>query len=409
MNIKRDIANISILYLIALLYIIIGKDTVGIVVITGILFVITIVTYISIQHKLDEEKETSLEVVLQRLDKTQKENEETYKQFLSLSKTLGSGVFMVAESGEITFSNKDVKNYFGINFDKKDYNEIVEIKPLHKFVNKAYLTEKAQREQITYNDRYYDLISTPIFEQDIFNGTLILVHDITLIRNAEKFQKRFTADVSHELRTPLSAIKGFSEILNREEEVNKKDRNEFNKLIQKEAERMEIILSDLMVISRLDRIDYELELLPVNIKDIIEESVMVLQTKITNKNLSLSINIESCDLEVNKVKMTQVILNLLKNAINYTDEGTIDVSGRIEKNEYVIDIKDSGIGIPKDKLEVIFKRFYRIDKARSRDTGGSGLGLSISKNVVLKHGGDISVQSELNKGSVFTIKLPIIK
>ena len=408
MNIKRDIANISIVYFITLLYVIFIKETIGVSILIVLLYVITVFIYISNKLKQDEEKETSLGVVLQRLDQTQKENEETYKQFLSLSKTLGSGVFMIDDTGKITFSNKDMENYFGINFNKKDYNEISGIKPLFKFVNEAYLTEKPHNKQITYRNSYYDLTSTPLFEKDIFNGTLILVHDITVLKTAEKFQKRFTADVSHELRTPLSAIKGFSEILNRNETMKEEDKTEFIALIQKEAERMEVILSDLLVISKLDRIDYELELQAANIKNIIEESITVLKTKIKDKDLALKTNLEDCILDVNKVKISQVILNLIKNAISYTDEGFIHIDGKKEKGFYIIQISDSGIGIPKDKQEVIFKRFYRVDKARSRDTGGSGLGLSISKNVILKHGGDISVESKVGKGSTFTIKLPIM-
>ena len=106
--------------------------------------------------------------------------------------------------------------------------------------------------------------------------------------------------------------------------------------------------------------------------------------------------------------MSQVILNVLRNAINYTDKGSIQISGKVKKSDYKITITDTGIGIPTSKKELIFKRFYRVDKARSRDTGGSGLGLSITKNVLLKHGGSIKVDSQEGKGSKFIISLPII-
>lgn len=408
MNNRRDIINVSIVFLVALLYVIFVNERIGTIIFIFILFGITIYLHFLLNRRFNEDKESSLGVILKRLDKSQRENEETYKRFLSLSKTLGSGVFMIDDEGKISFSNKDIENFFNKDFNNLDYNEIVYIKPLYKFVNKAYLTEQTQREQISYDDKVYDLTATPIFEQDMFSGSLILVHDITLLKTAEKFQKRFTADVSHELRTPLSAIKGFSEILNRDN-LEKKDRKEFVTLIQQEADRMEIILKDLTTISKLDRLDYDLEYSNHNIKDVITESVTLLKAKMEEKELTFSGDVEDCTLTIDKVKMSQVIINIIKNAINYTDVGYIRVDGFKERDFYKILISDSGIGIPENKQDLIFKRFYRIDKARSRDTGGSGLGLSISKNVVLKHGGEISVESEINEGSVFMIKLPLKK
>lgn len=409
MKIRREHINIFLMYLVAVLYTIFVQNTFGIVFLILIIFIIHIYMNYMKEKQSDLEKETSLDKVLQRLDKTQKENEETYKRFLSLSKTLGSGVFMVDSEGKITFSNKDIENYFGIDFNSRDYNEIVEIKPLYKFVNKAYLTEERQRKQIEYKDHVYDLTSTPIFESDMFTGALILVHDITLLHSAENFQKRFTQDVSHELRTPLSAIKGFSEILNRDQKMTDKDRQEFLSLIQKEADRMEVILNDLMAISKLDRLDYELELEDVDVKDIIEESITILKPKIDAKGIAFSSSLESCILALSKVKISQVLINIIKNAINYTDDGKIEIQGQVIDKIYQIQIKDTGIGIDDAKKELIFKRFYRVDKARSRDTGGSGLGLSISKNVILKHEGNIYVKDNEDRGSIFVIELPIKK
>lgn len=316
---------------------------------------------------------------------------------------------MVTDEGKISFSNKDIENYFGIDLNNRDYKDTVEVKSLYKFINEAYLLEERIRKQIVFEDKYYDLISTPLFDEDMFAGCLILVNDITQIKTAEKYQKRFTADVSHELRTPLAAIKGFSEILLRDESMNPEDRKEFTGLIKKESDRMEIILNDLMIISKMDRLDYEPTLVEYSIKQVIDESVSVLDQKFIQKGLNRTIDVEECRLMIDNIKITQVIINIIKNAINYTDEGFINIRGFVSNNSYIIQISDSGIGIKEKDYDKIFKRFYRVDKARSRDTGGSGLGLSISKNVILKHGGTIEVQSEVNKGSTFTITLPIKK
>lgn len=407
MNFRKDYSFLIFLYLVVTLNVILGSNKFVTILLLFSIFVITIYIYENIKKIISEDKDASMSSLLNKLDRTQKETEESYKKFLSLSKTLGSGVFMVDYDGKITFSNKDVENYFGIDIANKEYKEIIAIEPLYKFVNQAYLIEEYTRKQIIFEERYFDLISTPLYEGDMFAGILVLVHDITSLKNAEKFQKRFTADVSHELRTPLSAIKGFSEIMMRDKDMSLENRNEFLGLMNKESERMEIILSDLMVISKMDRLDYELNLVNQEIKGIILEAINVLNPKFTDKSLEKIVDIESCELFIDKVKITQVLLNIVKNAINYTDNGYVKIKGYVDKKQYIIEVSDSGIGIQKEKLEMIFKRFYRIDKARSRDTGGSGLGLSISKNVVMKHGGSISVHSVENEGSTFSFTLPI--
>lgn len=409
MKFNKEYLSIAVLYLFVFLYIILDNKP-GLT----ILFVLMAASYhfyitIKVHNVLESDKETSVSVLETKLEKTRREREEAYKRFISLSTTLGSGVLLVDEEGIIKLVNKDMIDFFDCDFNDIDYQKVNDIEPLYKFINEAYLIENRLRRQIKYKKKYYDLISNPLFDKDMFMGTLILVHDITQLTNAEKFQKRFTADVSHELRTPLSAIKGFSEILSRDKNINLEEHDEFVDLINKEANRMEIILNDLLIISKMDRLDYELTLTEKDVLDLIKENVSVIKKQAKDKGLDISIDVESKILYLDVTKMTQVILNLLKNAINYTDKGFVKVTGYQKDEDYILKIEDSGIGIKEQDYQKIFKRFYRVDKARSRDTGGSGLGLSISKNVVKKHGGKISVSSVVDKGTTFTIKLPVTK
>ena len=185
------------------------------------------------------------------IKKVERKSDEAYHQFISLSQTLGSGLIMIDEDGIINYANKDVISYFpDIEITDDNYKSFLSIKPLYKFINEAYLIETNLRKQAVYNDKYFDLISTPIFDGGLFKGCLIIIHDITILKNAEKFQKQFTADVSHELKTPLSVIKGFSELIERDTNMEDEQRNEFFSLIKKESERMECILNDLLVISK---------------------------------------------------------------------------------------------------------------------------------------------------------------
>lgn len=408
MNFKKDILYTIVAYTLVIVIITIFENTILTALFIFALMLFHIFSFYGERTKLKQNNEDSLTRLMSKLSKTKKENEESYKRFVSLTKTLGSGLIMVNEEGIINFTNKDFNQYFNIDDSLiKDYNSLVKIKPLYKFINQAYLLEKSLREQIHYLDKYYDLVSTPIFENDFFQGCLILVHDISNLKTAESFQKQFTADVSHELKTPLSAIKGFSEILSRDTDMLEEDRIEFIKLINKESNRMESILEDLLIISKMDRLDYELNLEKTNIKDVIIENIDSMKNKILKKGLEYKITVEDCTLNIDKNKMGQVLLNLVRNSTNYTDEGEISIVGYIEGSKYVLKVIDTGIGISKEDLEKIFKRFYRVDAARSRDTGGSGLGLSICKNVVLKHGGSISVNSVENKGTTFEIILNI--
>ena len=406
---KKNFIIIVSLYLLVILSLIIFEDIFSTVVFVIGLMIFHVFGFFGEREILNKINEDSLSKLLSKLNKTKKENEESYKRFISLTKTLGSGIIMVNEEGIINFSNKDFKLYFDVENDNLDYSSLIKIKPLYKFINEAYLLEKSLNKQIQYLEKYYDLVSTPLFEDDLFQGCLVVVHNITVLKTAESFQKQFTADVSHELKTPLSTIKGFSEILVRDSDMNKKERVEFLSLINKESTRMEAILSDLLIISKMDRLDYELNKEKTNIKYLIMENVDSLNHRIKQKNLKCDIHIEDCILEIDKIKIGQVILNLIKNAINYTDKGKIEIIGYIEKNVYKIKVIDTGIGISEINFEKIFKRFYRVDTARSRDSGGSGLGLSICKNVVLKHGGTISVDSVKNEGTTFEIILNIKK
>lgn len=404
---NKEYLMIAIGYLIVVFSILIWNNIIVSSVLVGALFFYHLQRYNQIRRTLEQERDMTMSKLRHRLKKTERQQNELSDRFNSLSQSFGSGLLLVDEDGIIQFSNYDMNDYFGRDFNQLDYQSIVDTTELYEFVNQAYLLESTLQNQIDYQGRSYDLISTPLLDEDMFKGALILAHDITQIKHAQEYQKRFTADVSHELRTPLSAIKGFSEILLRDSQMTPEEQKEFTTLIHKEAERMEILISDLSEISKLDRIDFELEKRPIDIRKIMEECLAILSQPIKDSGLDVKVDMDSYSMNIDPNKMSQVFTNIIKNAINYTDKGSITIRGFVERNRYKVTITDTGIGINEKHYDKIFKRFYRVDKARSRDTGGSGLGLSISKNVVLKHGGSLTVSSKPNKGSTFTIALPI--
>lgn len=329
---------------------------------------------------------------------------------LKLSKlvnSLAGGVVLIDEKGFIKMENQTFLSMFNLeSLMDQEYHLIEKIKPLFQPITEAFTAEVNKRVQIKNQERFFDLIMTPIFDDSVFEGLLILVNDITELKIAEQFQKQFTADVSHELKTPLSAILGMTEIMINSP-VKPDKQKEFLKTLHEEAVRLEKMIKDLLIISKLDRIDLEFIKTPTSIKSIVEKSSRLLQTQIERKNLQLIIKVDDYRLMLEEQKFHQVMVNLLSNALQYTDHGSITIEGEKLQEFYQLKVIDTGIGMDEEHLPFVFKRFYRVDAARSRESGGSGLGLSIVKNVVVKHGGQIKVISQINQGTTFTILLPV--
>lgn len=222
-------------------------------------------------------------------------------------------------------------------------------------------------------------------------------------------RKDFVANVSHELKTPLTSIKGFIETLEDGALYDKANAKKFIQIIKKHTERISSIIDDLLSLSELelgkDRITKE----EFDLKASLDETLLGFQHILTSKKHSLHVDIKGDDFRIkaDKYKIEQILVNLLDNAIKYTgDGGKISVSMSKQKKDITISIADTGIGISKEHLDRIFERFYRVDKARSRQLGGTGLGLAIVKHIALLHDGKIDIESEAQKGTKITISLP---
>lgn len=407
MNRLKNYFIYSILLMVLLISIIVINNPLleGVIVFALVIFIVFIV-------KKELDNLADIEVSHQQninyyIERTKTQASQSAFRLRRLVEALGSGVLLIDEKGKIQITNQSFMQTFKFQSLLNEPYEILKVHPtLYQNISKAFVAENHTRSQIQINDFFYDLIMTPIVEKELFQGLLILVNDITTLKHAEQFQKQFTADVSHELKTPLSALIGMSEILI-QNDVAKEDQKDFINTIHDEALRLEVMIKDLLTISKMDRLDYELVKSKVSITKIIKKVIQLMKNPIDNKGLELEIDIEETLLFIDENKFYQVILNLVKNALAYTDEGTISIIGELKEDSYLLKVKDTGMGIDPSHHPFVFKRFYRIDEARSRDSGGSGLGLSIIKNVVLKHGGQIHLESTKGNGATFTITLPM--
>ena len=237
------------------------------------------------------------------------------------------------------------------------------------------------------------------------------MRDLTEIFKIQQLKSDFVANVSHELRTPLQTIKlGLETINNENENKNEQTKKNFLPLMLKETSRMEDLIKDLLILSKIEQQEHIRPNSRINIKEIIEYVQKFYNKSLLEKNISLQINLDETNLNVigDKDKLIEIFSNLINNAIKYSDSNKkIFIESRLKSNQKLeIHVKDEGIGIPKDLLPRISERFFRVDNEKTRKINGTGLGLAIVKHLVKQHRGEFNIQSQEGKGTDITILLP---
>jgi len=241
-------------------------------------------------------------------------------------------------------------------------------------------------------------------------GVLVVLHDVSDLRRLENMRRDFVANVSHELRTPITTIKGFVETLQDGAISCPEDADRFLGIILKHADRLNAIVDDLLTLSRIEQEDEQKEIVLTSgrVKDILYGAIETCSPKAQDKNITLSLECpEELNGKIDGTLLEQAITNLVVNAIKYSYKNSeVYINAQKKSNEIVITVEDFGVGIEEEHLPRLFERFYRSDKARSRKLGGTGLGLSIVKHIAHAHGGTVTVDSTLGKGSIFSIHIP---
>jgi signal transduction histidine kinase len=232
---------------------------------------------------------------------------------------------------------------------------------------------------------------------------------ITKLRAVDESRQEFVSNVSHELKTPITSIRVLADSLMGMEEVPVELYQEFMEDISNEIDRETKIINDLLALVKLDKSNAELNITKVNVNLLVEQTLKRLRPIANRQKIELILeSIREVTAEIDEVKVSLAISNLVENAIKYNSEsGWVRVTVDADHKFFYVTVADSGIGIPEDEQNKIFERFYRVDKARSRETGGSGLGLAITRNVVLMHKGAIRLNSKPGEGSTFTLRIPL--
>ncbi|MFZ7102326.1 MAG: two-component system histidine kinase PnpS [Peptococcaceae bacterium] len=326
-----------------------------------------------------------------------------------------SGVIVISSKGKIQGINIEAERMFSTQEKKvlgKPYQGIIRNFGLQEIIEQVI--EEGQVYSHEFSVIYPEKLTlkayiAPVIQNGMIEQVVIVFHDITSLRQLERIKTDFVANASHELRTPVAAIKGFAETLLDGALEEPKLRERFITIIDKEADRLIRLINDLLDLSRLEAKGTEMVKEDTDIGQLLQDCTLGLSHKAEERNIELILDIAKNLplITANKDMLMQAFINLIDNAIKYTNAGgKVEVSAAREDGGLIVKIKDSGIGIPKDDLPRIFERFYRVDKARSKDAGGTGLGLSIVKHIMEQHQGHVNVESEIGRGSVFYLTFP---
>ena len=326
----------------------------------------------------------------------------------SILSNLNEAIIILDEEGYITEGNEKVRTLLGGDAIKNQ-----SILALIRDAKVMQVIEKAVGQgvygscEFLKNDQILHFRIGPISKGRKKYGFIISIRDITQTRQLEVMRYQFVSNVSHELKTPLTSIQGFAETLKEGAIDNRDIALRFIDIIDIEAKRLYRLIQDILCLSEIENMENN-DGNEVNFTPLIEEVVSMLEQNATEKQVEIKLDIKQpLILEcANTDYVKQVIMNIVSNAVKYTDEGNVIISTYIEDGKKVFCVQDTGIGIPEESLPRIFERFYRVDKSRSRKSGGTGLGLSIVKHIVELYGGVVEITSKVNQGTSFKIVFP---
>lgn len=353
----------------------------------------------------------------EKLDHTLAEINSEKNKLEAILKNMADGLLAVDTEGRIILANHAAMQMLGMmqqEIEKRTYDEIIGSFSQDLLFDRVRenCLDGGLHEVAEKGGRVYDIRFDRFMDENGQDaGMIVVLLDITEQQKLENMQRDFVANVSHELKTPLTTIKSYTETLVDTEIDDCKTIGHFLKIIDEEADRMNRLVRELLQLSKLDYKREKWFKKETNLVNVVKAALTKVEMTATNKELQLN-SLFDPKLRVmtfiDRDRIDQVILNVLSNAIKYTPEGgSIDVDVLGEESCARVVISDSGIGIAENEIPRIFERFYRVDKARSREMGGTGLGLSIAKQIVEEHGGTITVRSKLGQGSTVTISLPL--
>jgi signal transduction histidine kinase len=335
--------------------------------------------------------------------------EDDHDRIEAVLTAIHDGVIALDSEGKVTLLNRSTETLLSVSAADwlgKSLRDVCDNAALVKLADAALAGDVSQTGVLSYGDRTLEAYATLV---DAPTKAVLVIHDVSEMRQLESVRRDFVANVSHELKTPLTSIRAYVETLLDgglgDEEVNL----QFLRKVEVNAARLSTLISDLLTLSRIESGTAMAEAVALNAGEILQEAHQELAGAAEKSGVRLQLDVTHEPLEVtgDAEALQQTFNNLIRNAIQYTAPGgQVKITGSREGSKVRVEVKDTGIGIPAVDLPRIFERFYRVDKARSRELGGTGLGLSICKHYVQSLDGEIDVESEVGVGSSFVVQLP---
>ncbi len=339
----------------------------------------------------------------------------------AILRSMVEGVAVIDAHERLVFCNRAFSEILNIDSKSSEGRPLIEVvrnSELTGLIRKALDGEEGLQSDIVTGivlQQSFSVTAAPVKALEPFpsqkpSGAVVVLHDVTELRRLERVRQDFVANVSHEFKTPLTAIQGFAETLLGGALEDPKNNRRFLEIMRDHANRLARLTDDLLKLARIEAGKLELEFSPVGVIEFIERCAETALMKASRKQITLDIEIPPGlpPVRGDASLLRDVLQNLVDNAIQYTPPGgRIRVSARVNSKEMVIEVADTGIGIPLIDQERIFERFYRVDAARSREAGGTGLGLSIAKHIIDAHDGRLWVESTVGEGSRFSFSIPL--
>lgn len=359
--------------------------------------------------------------VRQSVRRMARRHEQTLRAMVSrhnhVEATLSSmldGVLAVDIDGRLISVNDAAHRLLGVRragAGGRAYTEVVAHEALTAFIADTLATTKPMRAEIAIDERRYQTSGTSLRNADGERlGSLIVLHDVTRLRQLEAVRRDFVANASHEIKTPVTAIKVAAETLSDAAEHDPEAAQHFVGVINRQSDRLSALVEDLLCIARLEDDDDHTRTQPQTlcVRAVLDAAVETCRGSIESRNATVDITCQgNVEAPIKRDLLEQAVVNLIDNAIKYSDDGaSVQVTAERMGGEVIISVCDQGMGITDEHLPRIFERFYRTDRARSRQLGGTGLGLAIVRHVAVSHGGRVSVDSTPGSGSTFRIHIP---
>ena len=361
-------------------------------------------------------------LALEMLVDRQREIEERFREGeLSVQAVFGAmldGLVVVDDRRRVRMMNREFRRAFGLEKAEpgEPLLEMIRHASIDRLVMEAIRGREPQRESIQMSrgpseGREMEVSAVPLGDNSApAEGAVVLFHDVTQLRQTEEIRRDFVANVSHELRTPLSIFRGYLETLLDDPHQPPGELLRILEVMERHSDRLYALVEDVLSLARLESPEAEIDLSEINLAEFLQEILRDWEKRLEAKQLKshLDVPLDLPKLEADESRLQEIIYNLLDNAVKYSQSaGVITLRAAVESDRVRISVSDEGIGIPEKDLPRIFERFYRADKARSRELGGTGLGLSIVKHIAQLHGGTAEAQSEPGKGTTISVVLPL--